>query len=413
MPRPGVFSVNLGYRLLNGYVPACFPKTPRGNLLLVYCLLISALTALTNWFLLPLPRVLASSNWSSQRIGWIMGMFLGIWTISQLLSGVLARQYGNRTLALAGSALGICSGCCYFLFPSFPYMILPARILHGAGSAFVYSGVLYLLLDGVLLADRAKTIGFYGLPGVAMSIVGPAIAETIERYWGVVAILSLVAPVFCVLLVGIWKLRDSTKHQDVSVASSVGQWQSTGTKIHIILMLMISVGACSSVWQTFLAPLVTHLGPGALSNFAIGHGLGAIMSRLSLGARIDKGKARLAAVLGLVFFGGGLTLLPKAHFGWQFAIIGLVSGITYGLAFIAVISLAFEKMLPQETTVGTALLLASIGLGGFLGPPIWGAVVDKFGYNVCFILAGCALTVASLAFVVVEFAKRPTHNVAR
>lgn len=407
-PDPSILGTSIVLIRQNSHMAADDIQPLPKTFTLAYCLLISALIALTNWFLLPLPRVLTSYNWPSQRIGWIMGMFLGAWTFAQLFSGKLSRRFGNRFLALLGSVFGICGGVCYLLFLFIPYAIIPARIFHGAGSAFVYSGVMYILLDSLPVGDRAKAIGYYGLPGLAMSIVGPAIAEILERYWGVASILLLVSPVFCGLYFAIWKFTDTSDPQDVSTVTSVAKLGEIVTRTYIILILLMSLGACASVWQTFLAPLVVLLGPGALSNFAIGHGLGAIVSRLGLSARVDNGNTRLAAILGLILYGGGLALIPMATFGWQFILIGLVTGVTYGLAFVAIISLAIERMPPRETSVGTAFLLASIGLGGFLAPPVWGVLVDNFGYNVTFVSAGCTLMVSALVFVIVELAQQVT-----
>ena len=378
------------------------------NISLVYCLVISALIALTNWFLLPLPRVLAGYNWSAQRIGWTMGMFLGAWTLGQLFSGMVSRLIGSRALALVGSMLGIVGGLCYLIFTVLPYAIFPARIFHGVGSAFVYSGVMFLLLDRLPIGDRAKTIGYYGLPGVAMTMVGPSVAETLERYYGVFPVLLLVALVFCGLFFGIWKFSEIYSLESISATTRVGQFRVIITRTYLGLMLLMVLGACSSAWQTFLAPLVVLLDPGALSKFAVGHGLGAVVSRLGASARVDKGSPRLAAILGLIVYGGGLALIPKANWGWQLALIGFFIGVTYGLAFVAIISLTLEKMPTQEASVGASFLLASIGFGGFLGPPIWGVVADNFGFNITFVLSGCALMIAAGVFVISELAPQTT-----
>ena len=61
-------------------------------------------------------------------------------------------------------------------------------------------------------------------------------------------------------------------------------------------------------------------------------------------------------------------------------------------------------MLPDETSVGTAFLLASIGLGGFFGPPIWGVIADNFGYDTAFVLAGSVLALSVAVFVIGELA---------
>lgn len=374
----------------------------RDNFAFGYCLLISALIALTNWFLLPLPRVLAGNNWSSERIGWTMAMFLGAWTIAQLVSGMISQLIGSRNLALLGSILGVFGGFCYISFSVMPYAILPARILHGIGSAFAYSGVLYLFLDRLPMRLRAKAIGYYGLPGVAMAMVGPAIAENLERNWGILPVVTLVLLVFCVLFIGILKFNEIPRRESESATPIVGHFGEIVSRGYGAFMVFMVLGACSSVWQTFLAPLVIGLGPGALSSFAIGHGSGAVLSRLSASSRVDHGRPRLAAILALIVYGGGLALIPKAYFGWQLATLGLVTGVTYGLAFVAIISLAIERMLPDETSVGTAFLLASIGLGGFFGPPIWGVIADNFGYDTAFVLAGSVLAVSVAVFVIGE-----------
>ena len=160
--------MELGYRGLIGYLS------------------VSALLSLSVWFLLLLPSFLVGQGCSYSEIGWAMGVFFLVSLLSTMISGHLVDRYGNVPVALVGTAVACLGGLCYLGAHWSSLWIIPARALHGAGSALISTGALIQLMRSVPMELRGRMIGYFGLPGFVMLGVGPFLAERLIRLWGFV-----------------------------------------------------------------------------------------------------------------------------------------------------------------------------------------------------------------------------------
>src|SRR6266508_6701584 len=123
-------------------------------------LAISALLSLATWVLLLLPNFLEERRWSSQRIGWAIGIYYLVNLLFQILAGQLAERYGNVPTALAGAAVAFLGGFCYLAALSVSSMILVARILHAAGAGMIFAGALMQLVKSVPQHLRGRIMAY-------------------------------------------------------------------------------------------------------------------------------------------------------------------------------------------------------------------------------------------------------------
>ena len=117
-------------------------------------LAVSSLVNLATWVLLLLPNFLQQRGWSSQETGWAVGAYFSVNLVSQLLAGEMADRRGSIRTALTGVGLGVCAGLCYVLAPVWTWLVIPGRILHGAGTGLVSAGVLIQLTESVPLGRK-------------------------------------------------------------------------------------------------------------------------------------------------------------------------------------------------------------------------------------------------------------------
>jgi MFS family permease len=173
-------------------------------------------------------------------------------------------------------------------------------------------------------------------------------------------------------------------------------------RLERVLVFSIFFGLCFSCWNGFLAPTVKGLGAGAVSSFGTGYALGAVVTRLGLSHAIGTHRRRLIAISSLFAYGAGLVLIPHAYSGWHLLAIGTVCGMGHGIYYPSLSSLAAERFHPLYPGQGMSLYVSASGLGHFMGPPIWGALADHFGYGLIFLLAGLLLALATAVFVGAE-----------
>jgi MFS family permease len=364
---------------------------------------ISALLSLALWILLLLPNFLAARGWSSQRIGWVVGMYFIVNLLSQLTAGHLADRYGNLRIALCGAALGIVGGIVYLGALRLPSLIFAARVLHAAGAALITAGVLIELIGQVPLHLKGRMIGYFGLPGFVMLGAGPVLSEWFVYRWGFKGTFVSIILIFATMGVLLTRLpsrlaapRPPTREPFVT------GFRHSFPLLRPVLTYSTLVGLCFSAWQSFLAPAVHGLGPGSVSNFGFGYALGAVSTRLGLSHRLDSGPKRLAGIATLVGFGGALAAIPHAWRPWQLIAVGLACGMSHGIYYPSLSSVAAERFHPVHSGQAMALYISASSVGMFVGPPLWGALADAAGYSVVFAAAGGVLAAGTIVFVLFE-----------
>ncbi len=370
--------------------------------LLAY-LAISALLSLSMWMLLLLPRFLVHLGWSSQKIGWAMGCFFVVYLVAQILAGYLADRFGNVLIAFLGTGLAVIGALCYLVGLRWPDLFLLGRVFHGAGTAMVSAGVLFHLVQSVPLRLRGRIIGYFGLPGFVTLGAGPLLGEFLERHWGLRGVFLFILLVFLTIasiLRGLPRPLDSKSSRRESFIEG---FRVNYSKLKPLLLFSFFFGFSFAVWQSFLAPAVSGLGPRAVPAFGLGYGTGSITTRLGLSQSLETGRRRLGAISSLVLYGLGLALVPLVSRPWQLGMLGLLCGMSHGIYYPALSSIAAERFHPLHTGNAMSLYTSASSLGIFLGSPTWGFFADRAGYLGIFMAAGLLLLVATVCFLALEF----------
>ena len=361
---------------------------------------ISALRNLSTVILLLLPFFLAEVGWSSQKIGWAIGLFFFAFLVAQIFAGHLADRIGNVPTALLGVGITLLGGLCYLGALRFPNLVFLARLLHGGGSALILAGALINLVRSVPQGLRGRMMGYFGLPGFVVLGVGPFLAESLVEYTGFVGTFSTIMVV--TLLIG-WIVRglprplSTTKREPFLRALHINL-----PRLKPVLILSAFFGFCVSIWSSFLAPAVTGIGPGAISAFGFGYGGGAMLTRLGLSQWLDSHDRRLLAISTLVAYALGLALIPQSSSVWHLGCVGLICGMCHGVYYPGLSALASERFHPLHTGQGMSLYTAASSLGFFVGPPVWGFLTDRTSYKLTFASAGLLLVLSVVIFIAFE-----------
>ncbi len=369
-------------------------------------LAISSLVNLATWVLLLLPNFLHEKGWSGQGIGWAMGTYFSVNLIAQVVAGEIADRRGSVKTALGGVGLGIVAGVLYVIAGWWTWLIIPARMFHGAGAGLISSGALIQLTQSVPMERKGQVIGYFGLPGFVMIGIGPLLAEWLVYAGGFQTSFLLILVAFGLTGWLLFRLPQSLVDAPRSRTPFHVILKASFVRLKGILVFSIFFGLCFSCWNGFLAPTVSGLGAGAVSSFGTGYALGAVVTRLGLSHAIGTHRRRLIGISSLFAYGAGLVLIPHAYSGWNLLAIGIVCGMGHGIFYPSLSSLAAERFHPLYPGQGMSLYVSASGLGHFMGPPIWGALSDRFGYSLIFLLSGLLLVLAVAVFVMAESRSR-------
>ncbi len=371
-------------------------------------LVISGLMSMSTWLLVLLPIFLQDKGWSSQRIGWAIGLYFLVNLIVQVVAGPLAERVGYVRAALIGAALAFIGGLLYVLTLGMPVLVFPARILHAAGIAIISAGALIQLVQSVPLRLRGRMMGHFGLPGFVMMGLGPLLAESLVSRWDFRAMFLALPVLFLAVSWLLCRLpRAETERPDNRGVAFLEALHASYAPLRSVLLFSVIFGFSFSAWNSFIAPAVqSKVGTGGVSAYGLGYGLGAVLTRLGLSHMLDRGLGRYVSISTLAFYGISLAWIPHAATSQALMGLGLVCGMAHGTYYPSLSSIAAERFHPLHAGQGMSLYLSASALGMFIGPPVWGAITDRMGHGPMFLLAGLTMTAGTIIFVAAQYRAR-------
>ena len=150
-----------------------------------------------------IPQLAKSFGVSTLGVSGILGTYYYTYSTASLVAGVLLDRLGAKYVVSTGMAiLGI--GCLLFMIPQEGAGYV-GRLLQGAGSAFAFTGAVYLASHGLPARRLATAIGITQCVGMlggtaGQLVVGHWIADglALPQYWGGAGIVVLL------VAVGLW-----------------------------------------------------------------------------------------------------------------------------------------------------------------------------------------------------------------
>src|SRR5262245_15524433 len=243
------------------------------------------------------------------QIGFVMGAFgvASLLTIPVMAPFVKRFNY-RRTMIVGYVILGV-SALAFTLIGSAGALAAVLRGAQGIAWSLTFAVGLALVADVAPPSRLGHAIGLYGAAGLAMSALGPAVAEPIAASFGARPVFLLSA-VFA--FAGAWYCRRLSP--TVSTSSTSAAKPAPGSaRSRAAVIGVLGVGSLSAaVVSTFVAPYALTKGIHVVRGFFIVYTLTALVMRVG-GTRVtDRLGQRRAAIVGaagygfvMIAFGGG------------------------------------------------------------------------------------------------------------
>ena len=302
-----------------------------------------------------------------------------------VVSGRAADRFGPRPVLIVG-AIALVAG---LVVTSRVDSILTGYITYGLGVGIgVACGYVPMVATVGAWFDRHRStaVGFAvaGI-GVGTLVVAPLAERLIERHgWRDTYLYLAGAAAVLLALAAVGARRPPVDDADDGTAGGPLLARIRSSRSFAVLyvaILLISFGLF--VPFVFMADYVAVRGIDGSGGLLVGLiGLSSVAGRLGLGAvasRIDA----------MTLFYGSLTTMAASYLiwltagdrYWQLVVFALVLGVAYG-GFIALSPVVAAQLFG---TVGLGGVLGALytaaGVGGFIGPPTAGALIDRFGYS--------------------------------
>jgi MFS family permease len=321
-----------------------------------------------------------------------VGIVLGAVPVGMLLTRPLAGRVidhrGPRSVIIVALLAAALAGALYPLAAS-SLTLLPARFLHGAAEACVYTGGLVWVIGMVAPERRGRAIGLYGLCVWSGFMIGPPLGQFAHELGGFNAVWALAAvpPAIGALIVS--RLPDPPEppehegRRQLLPRGSIKPGIGGG-------LAGIGIAAING----FVVLLCIDRGFGQTSGaIAIALFAGAtLLGRLVAGGLPDRLGPRRTMVIAVALGGTGQALIAVAPSWWAVALGCVLFGFCWTLLFPALAMLVVDAVEPSQRGAGLAAYSSFFDLGFGVGAPVLGLIASQLGYGALYVTAAVLVT---------------------
>jgi len=344
--------------------------------------------------------------------GFMIGLIIASFSVAQLISapvwGRLSDRYGRRPAILLGLLVSS-AGYIVFAYAGTIAVLLASRFVQGFGAGTV--GVLQAYVaDAMHEEERAKSLGWLSAATSFGVVIGPAFGSFLTSTSGNAAP-GIAAAILCIAIsVFAWRyLRESAGH--ASDAPSLARAPHAGRAAlarvithsgepapRLILIYAVSIGAFYGTGQLMPLILADRFGitEKTVGWFFMYFGLmGVLFRALLLGPVVRSLREPRVARIGVVVLAAGLCIAGLAT-----SYVTLFTSFTLmplGTAFLfPCVTALLSRVVPaRERGLQMGVQQTYGGISRVIVPIVAGALVDRFGPGVPFIVAG-VLVLATL-----------------
>lgn len=338
--------------------------------------------------------VLAAFSVTSFGLRPFVGYSVDRWRPLRILS------FGTLLLAVCGVALAL---------PLFPVLVV-ANAVRGLGWASMNTAGYTVLVQVSPVTRRGEASGYYTLVTAVAHAVGPPVA-----LWLLAPPLGAFTSVF--VLAGSTALLATASVQLVARAAprpEAGPGHQAGRGAERIelaafvdrgVLLASALLVCMTVTtpaaSAFLPLYARELGIDNAGAYFVASGVVNVLSRVALGRYLDRGARSTWIALGFGLMVAGLALVAGAAGIGLLIAGGALFSLGNAIANPMLLALAIDLADPRRPGAAMATFSASYQMGGAIGAPAAGLLIEGFGYggmymgSIAALLIGLLLTAAS------------------
>ncbi len=335
-----------------------------------------------------LARYFRDLGFSISEIGFLWSL-ASLSAISiRLFVGYIADRIGSILSMAIGTLLSLVSIALYALTQGV-YPLAVARVFQGLANGF-FIPTSIVAIASIVDSASGFVLGLRSMVIAITSFVIPPIAGYLADVYGykfvflLASISSIIALSLCIYLDRV-SSNSRTLHRVHTYGSSVlGSFRDA---LNRVVLLMMFVAICNGVVFFTISSIVqTHyrdLGYGArvYGYFTLFFGLFSALSRYLAGKAMYRWNPVSIALTGFIVVAISMALLsiyfePPTSF-----IIASIYGFGLGLVIPTQQIVVLNSVPRNARNRATAIYTIGLDLGGLIGPPIYGAIAQHYGYT--------------------------------
>jgi len=315
------------------------------------------------------------------HLGWIVGVGMVGALVMRGVQGYTIDHYGPRLVWLASLVLLIASLLGHLAVARVdapPIYLL--RILVMTGTAGAFGAAITFISLRAPTARMPEMIGVMGSSGFFGWLLGPVLGDVllagsppnqdqVTRMFLMAAAATVAALVFAAL----------ATRKSVRPAPQPRPSLFTLLKRYhpgVILLVGIAMGFGVGLPHTFLRAYTAHIGVDQIKTFFVVYAIVAFAVRISTRRFPEMIGIRAMNLLGLAALSASMLLYLAVDNEWMLALPAIAGGVGHGLLFPAVVGGGSGVFPRQFRGTGTILMLGMFDVGGLIGQPMAGSLVE-------------------------------------
>ncbi|MFN8499220.1 MAG: MFS transporter [Anaerolineae bacterium] len=328
---------------------------------------------------------------------WVIGIILGAFGVASLigrpLAGAMADAYGRRKVILFGT-FSLMVGAIGFSFTTAPAALFGLRLLQAGGYVAFTTASTALVTDLVSEARRASAVAIFGIAANVAMTMTPAIISALMPVISLTGALWLsggFAALGGLLALGVPNTRPAR--------GSGVSWREVAhvePTLRLPMLITCIFGLSWGAFLQFLPLLVERRDLGSAGLVYTVYGVSIILSRLTVGRRLDTIDRTRVLVLSTLMMVVGMGLFAVATM--QIELFAAAALVAYGSGILhpALIAIHVERAAPEVRGHAIAVFYLGFDLGIGLGAWALGLVLQGYGFVGLYAVAALAGVVVML-----------------
>jgi MFS family permease len=361
---------------------------------------------------LHLPGYLHDLGASDVRIGTITSLTALAAVALRPPVGRAMDRFGRRPVILWGGALHGVATALYLAVDQIGPLLYGVRLLHGLAEAMLFSALFAYAADRVPASRRTQGLALFGVSGLLPISLGGWIGDVILPEHGFEALFLLATGLALVSFALSFRMveeRRPTASPEVAVGAMAALRQR---ELGPLWLLGTAFSIALTAFFVFIKRFVDETGIGSVGLFFTAYSGAALALRLLFSWLPDRVGPRRVLGPALVALVCGFFVMTYAVDESSLVAAGLLCGIGHGFTFPIVFGLVVTRTPEENRGTALALFTALFDLGLLIGGPLFGFVIERFGFGAMFAGAGVGLAVGTVVFFVwdLRLARRPRRG---
>ena len=339
---------------------------------------------------------------------WQVGLVVGSLGIAGMfmrpLAGLWADRHGRRQFMVIGAGISALCLAAYALSDD-PYLLLPLRMVHGAGAVLFATAAFATVADMVPADRRGVAFGYLAMMNSLPQVYAPWLGLAIARTWGFTPYFLTAAAVSGLAFLLSSRIAGGRAGARTAEGFSAAALVSRSTLLPASLFLSLTV-AFGAI-QALLPLMAEDRGLGDSGLFFVLYGVVVVPLRPVVGAVADRYSRALVFIPGLVVGGLGMLLLATASTQAVMLVAAGLFGLGFAGAHTALLALTVDRAGSEQRGLAMSTFGLAWDMGSGLGALAFGLMAGFASYGAVFAMAGALPLVASMLFVVGSRLPRP------